>query len=260
MMYRSILKQLVLVSTLVLLFADTTLAQMQKVVNEQTQSWVSVNTTARLSSKWGLILDVHEKRNNLFHDNSFHFLRGGVNFWLTENITFAAGYGHLWLAPTNDGWTTFSNENRIYEQAQLTSKIGSVSMLQRLRLEHRWQQRIVDDVAIGGYKFSNRFRYLLSFTIPVSNSALVPSAVFANEVCLQNGKEVVYNTFDQNRLFIGVKQKVSAHLQFDLGYMLVYQQKSAGTVYDKNHTFRLFFYYTPDLWRKMNDSSPVLQR
>ncbi|WP_460557597.1 DUF2490 domain-containing protein [Ferruginibacter profundus] len=221
-----------------------------KEINKQYQSWVSINSTARLYKKWGLSLDLHERRNNFFKDPSFHFVRAGINYWLKDNIILTTGYGHMWVAPSTAGWKTFSNENRIYQQAQITSKTGRISMLQRIRNEQRWQQKIVNDKATGQNKFTDRIRYLLSFTIPVSKKTKYPSFVVADELCIQFGKEIIYNTFDQNRVFIGIKQKCTKDLSFDLGYMLVKQQKSSGYQYDVNETFRWFFYYTPDFRKK----------
>ena len=64
---------------------------------------------------------------------------------------------------------------------------------------------------------------------------------------LQFGSSIVLNTFDQNRVFTGVKQGLGRSWSFDLGYMLVYQQKASGYQYDLNHTLRWFFYFTPDV-------------
>lgn len=222
----------------------------QKEINQQSQAWVSINTTARLCGKWGFMADVHERRNNFLADPQFYFVRFGINYWLKENIILTAGYGHMWVAPSAAGWHTFSNENRLYQQAQMVSKIGAVSLLQRLRNEQRWQQKMIDDKASGQNKFTDRVRYLLSCNIPVFKDPKFPSLVVADELCVQFGKEVVYNTFDQNRVFIGIKQKLTRNLNFDLGYMLVKQQKASGYQYDVNNTFRWFFYYTPDFRRK----------
>jgi hypothetical protein len=225
--------------------ASISFAQVKE-VKKQDQSWFSINSTVRLSDKWGFIADLHERRNNFLKDASFHFIRFGVNYWLKDNITLTAGYGHMWVAPTKSGWKTISNENRVYQQVQMISKIGKVSLLQRLRNEQRWQQKISNDKPTGQNKFTDRVRYLLSFTVPVLKNAKLPVLVVADELCVQFGKEIVYNTFDQNRIFIGVKQKVTKDLSFDLGYMRLKQQKASGYQYDLNNTFRWFFYYTPD--------------
>ncbi len=245
-----LIKYSTLAILLIILFTLSSEAQTQRIVNNQTQSWTSLNTTARFSNKWGMVGDLHYRANNIFASPNFYFARAGVNYWLQDNITFTIGYAHMWLAPTIAGWHTYANENRIYEQVQMTSKIGKISMLQRLRNEQRWQEKIAKDTSTHTNKFTDRIRYLLSFTIPVSKNPYYPSVVLSDELCVQTGKEVVFNVFEQNRVFLGIKQMINKRLSFDLGYMLLDQQKSTVNYFDQNHTFRWFFYYTPDLRAK----------
>lgn len=221
-----------------------------KEVNTQSQSWFSINSTTRLSKHWGFIADAHIRRNNFVADPSFYFLRGAVNYWISDNVTIAAGYGRMWLAPTTPGWKKFAIEDRLYLQLQSISKIGKIGILQRLRNENRWQQKILNDTFSGNYKFTDRIRYLLSATFPVFKNKKLPSLVLSDELAIQFGNEVVYNTFEQNRLFFGIRQNITKTLSYDLGYMQVMQQKTNGYQYDKNNTFRLFFYYMPDLRKK----------
>ncbi len=68
---------------------------LQKTINHQMQSWLSINTTLKFTKKLGFTLDVHERRNHLFADNSFYFLRTGVQYWMKENITMSLAYAHL---------------------------------------------------------------------------------------------------------------------------------------------------------------------
>jgi hypothetical protein len=138
----------------------------------------------------------------------------------------------------------------MYIQIQSISKLDKISLLQRLRNENRWQQKMVNDSFSGNYKITDRIRYLLSVTIPVFKNKKYPSLVVSDELAIQFGKEVVYNTFEQNRMFFGIRQNISKNLSYDLGYMQVMQQKATGYQYDKNNTFRLFFYFTPDLRKK----------
>lgn len=233
------------------LLQQNTMAQTKtKEINEQSQSWFSVNSTIRLSKKFGVIADLHMRRNNFMADPSFYFARTGLNYWLKDNITLTLGYGQMWVAPAKSGWHHFGQEHRVYQQVQMISKIGKVSLMNRLRNEQRWQEKIVDDKFTKSFKFTDRIRYLLSFTIPVFKNPHYPSLVLSDELAFHFGKEVVYNTFDQNRVFVGIKQPVCKALSFDLGYMLLFQQKATGYQYDKNHTFRWFFYYTPDFRKK----------
>ncbi len=168
----------------------------------------------------------------------------------------AAGYAHMWIAPSRSDWQAYVNEHRLYQQAIFTTKLGSTNLLQRVRNEQRWQQIIADDKPTGDWRFTNRVRYLISVTIPVSKNQWVPKPVIAEEILFHFGKPIVYNTFDQNRLFLGIRQKLSSNLNFDFGYMNVYQQKFSGFQYDMNHTIRLFFYYTPDFRKVKKEKSP----
>jgi hypothetical protein len=222
-------------------------AQDSKEINEQVQVWASLNTTIRFTDKWGGIADVHVRRNDFLQDPSFYFVRFGADYWLTEKLTLVLGYAHMWKAPSCYGCETWSNENRIYQQLQYVARFGKATVLHRLRNEQRWQQEIQDDALTGETLFSDRVRYLLSFTIPVSEKPEVPSLVLSDEILVQFGEDIVLNTFDQNRFFAGIKKSMTRSWSFDLGYMLVYQQKASGYQYDLNHTLRWFFYFTPEL-------------
>ncbi len=239
-----------LIIALALLQINTFAQTNVKEIREQSQSWFSINSTIRLSKKFGMMVDLHERRNNFISNPSFHFARLGANYWLKDNIIVTAGYAQLWAAPAKAGWRHYALEKRVYQQIQMSTKVGKIGLLNRLRNEQRWQEKIVNDKSTNQYKFTSRVRYLFSMTIPVFKNPHYPALVLSDELAIQFGKEVVYNTFDQNRLFVGIRQPVCKALSFDMGYMLLYQQKASGYQYDKNHTFRWFFYYTPDFREK----------
>jgi hypothetical protein len=221
--------------------------QSAKEITEQTQFWWSLNSTTRLSDRFGAIGDVHVRRTDFVRDPSFYFLRLGAHYWVTEKFTVSLGYAHMWQAPSCEGCETWSNENRVYEQAQYATMLGRTRVLHRVRSEQRFRQVVENDALTGETAFSDRVRFLASFTIPVSQDASGLALVLSDEVLLQFGAGIVVNTFDQNRLFAGIKKQMSRSWGFDFGYMLVYQQKSTGYQYDLNHTLRWFLYWTPDL-------------
>ena len=86
--------------------------------------------------------------------------------------------------------------------------------------------------------------------MPLSPKPKFPQLSVANEVLIQFGRSVVYNTFDQVRLFGGIRQNIGRGWSYDCGYMLVFQQNAGGLSYNRNHTIRLFFYYTMDTRRE----------
>jgi Protein of unknown function (DUF2490) len=227
----------------------SSISQKKEVISQQ-QTWASINSTIKLNKHWGFIADIHIRQTNFFNTKSFYFLRGAANYWIHPKLTVSLGYAHMWLAPNKLGFNTFANENRIYQQAQLITNKANVTIVQRVRSEQRWIERIVQDKKTDTINFSQRIRYLASFTIPVFKNKKLPSLVVSDEIFFQFGKHIVYNTFDQNRLFVGIKQQINTALSFDAGYMYLYQQRENGYQYNANNTYRLFFYFNPNFSKK----------
>ena len=90
-------------------------------------------------------------------------------------------------------------------------------------------------------------------TTTISEKEIAPKTVFAaltNEVFLNFGDKIVYNTFDQNRIFAGFGYQFTSHLNAQLGYMNVYQQEASGNNYFSTHAIRLFVFHSFDLRNK----------
>lgn len=226
---------------------------------ENEHFWWSVNSTLRTGDRWGVVADIHIRRTNFMANPSFYFARLGGAYWIADNLTLVAGIANLQLAVPGEDDYNFSNENRIYQQLQWNQKIKRTSFLQRIRTEQRWREALNYDGSLNHVFFNFRLRYLLSVKIPIwKERPYHPVPVISDEVLIQFGQNIVYNTFDQNRLFLGVSQRLTRYLSFDIGYMMVYQQKFTGYQYDLNHTFRFFFYLTPDLRKRKSDKFPLL--
>lgn len=232
-------------------------AQLEKNIEENAHFWTSVNSTSRLSDKWGLVGDFHIRRENFLKDPNFYFMRVGAAYWLDDQFSFAGGVAALWSATETDVGRKYALEKRIYQQALWRNTIRNVIFLQRVRLEQRWHEVLDNETgAVDRIRYSTRLRILLSASIFVFRNNKWPKLVIANEVLIHFGNEIVYNTFDQNRLFLGFNKRLNQEWSFDIGYMHVYQQQYSGVDYYVNHTFRLFFYYTPDFRKKADTELP----
>ena len=224
---------------------------------ENTHFWTSVNGTLRLSQRWGMITDAHIRRENFIRDPNFYFLRLGAAYWLDDQFSVAGGIAALWLATDTDVGTEFALERRTYQQILWRAQIKKITFLQRIRIEQRWHE-VLDqtDGSVDRVRFSNRFRFLLSAAIRVFENPKSPRPVISNEILFHVGNEILYNTFDQNRLFLGFNQRLGKNWTVDYGYMMVYQERYSGFEYDLNHTIRLFFYYSPDLRKQIDEELP----
>ncbi|WP_297704223.1 DUF2490 domain-containing protein [uncultured Eudoraea sp.] len=246
-MIRNRLKNLFLILFFlpVWIYAQTTEEPPTKNVNQQSQTWISLNSVFQLTKHWSGLADFHMRRSNFVKNPSFNFIRFGARYGFNNNLKLSAGYAHLWLAK-DENWTLYLNENRIYQEFILADTWSTFSGLFRIRTEQRFFNNVEEGQSLQDDFFINRIRFLLSITIPFKKDGKT-SFLVANEVHLNFGKEVVFNTFDQNRFTVGIKQKLSKTWSFDFGYMMVYQQLPSGIDYNLNHTIRLFFYSNFDL-------------
>lgn len=232
-------------------------AQVEKVVNRQAQFWTSINSTHRLSNHWGVVGDFHIRRTEFLKDPSFYFLRVGGAYWLNDEFSFTTGLAGLWLATDHSQGRSFAFEKRIYQQIIWRAAFDRTVFVQRVRNEQRWHDVLDYETGeVDRTRFSNRIRFLLSANFKVFKNDKFPKLVISDEILFHFGEEVIYNTFDQNRIFLGINYKFKPEWSLDFGYMLVLQQRYAGNVYDQNHTLRLFFYYTPDFRKKADTDLP----
>lgn len=219
-------------------------------INEKTiitheQTWFSLNGSIRFTQHWGMMTDIHIRREEYLKYPVFNFLRFGAIYWVSGKYPIAFGYAHNWLAP-KPGLNTWQNENRFFQQWSYSEKREKTGRFTRIRTEQRWRDVIVNDVYTGEKWYSFRFRMLTSFEFEIFKKTQLPKLVISDELMIQFGQEIVYNTFDQNRLFIGLKLRINQNSSFDFGYMNVFQQQGDGYSYDMSHVIRFFYYYTPD--------------
>jgi hypothetical protein len=224
-------------------------AQQQKEVTHEWQTWLGLNNTFRIHQKWDAIIGLQANRTNFLQYPNYYLVSAGANFWWKDNTTFALFYTHKWTANSigEDSGYVYANEDRFTQQAQHVSKLGNVSVQLRLRVEERWEQKIEDGAKTNDYTYSTRLRNLFGLYIPLFKNPMLPGLLISDEVLIQFGKSIVYNTFSQNRFNIGIRQKVSETVKFDLTYMNIYEQKPSGYQYQSDNTIRMFWYYTPDL-------------
>lgn len=236
---------------LVLSIIQTALPQVpEKEIHQREQLWLGYFNQTRITNKFGVWLDVHYRMTDNFTGRPFQFLfRPALTYFIKDNLRVNAGYVLAEHFPP-EGLNTIRTEHRTWQQIWWSQKYTGISTLQWLRLEQRFNERIVADQKEEGYNYSFRVRYNFSFFIPLKGKemkAKTPFAAIANELFLNFGDRITYNTFDQNRLFAGVGYQFSTHLNAQLGYMNVYQQEASGSDYMMTHAIRFFVFHSLDL-------------
>lgn len=233
--------------------AGAAFSQPTKSTVDVQQFWLGYFNQARLTHKFGLWGDFHLRTREDFVDNfSQSIARVGLTYYANDVTKLTAGYAYVTHYPA-EGHTKVSQiEHRPWQQVQWHNRYAKTRMMQWIRLEERYRQKILNDSTMGnGYNFNFKLRYNLFYEIPFSPKPTNKwSFVINDEVHINFGKQVVYNYFDQNRFFLGFKFNTSQHDNLQLGYMNLFQQLAAGNKYRNNHVIRLFYFQNLDLRKR----------
>lgn len=227
------------------------LCNAQKQINDQSLFWLGSVNDFRFNKHWGVNADFHFRTFDFLSHPYNYIVRARGDYYINESLTAGIGYGHMWAAAFTVPTGPFSNEDRITEQVQVMSKKDRIAFSNRWRFEQRWQQKIVNNRKTADRRFTVRARYAVSFLYAPFKNRKLPSFTNYNELMIQFGKEVVYNTFDQLRLSLGIRQSISSQLNVDLNYMYVFQQQSSGNHFVRANAVRMFINYTGG-WKKNN--------
>lgn len=230
------------------------MSQPAKTTRIYEQVWMGYFNQTRLSDRWGFWFDTHLRTEDNFTDSiSQWIIRPGVTFYLDDKTKITAGYAYIHHAPGENHPATYMPEHRPWQQIQWHTNYRKLRTMQWVRLEERFRRKTRGEELLSGYNFNWRIRYNFMMQGPLNRNAFKKGGltwVFNDELHVNFGKQIVYNYFDQNRLFLGMHYFLSDHSWLQAGYMNLFQQLSGGNQYRVLHTARIFFFQNLDLRKK----------
>ncbi len=242
---------LILVCTLIF-FVQLSYGQLPakpaKKVNSSVQVWTAFYHQSRLSTKWGIWFDGQFRRTDFLNRWATIILRPGVVYHLSDDARLVGGYAYARFYPGESGGDV-QPEHRFWQQINWEGKLGKVATNQWVRVEERFRRKLVQNELTDGYMYNWRFRCMVSGQIPLKGDKVKPGApglLLQDEIWLNAGRQITYNYFDQNRLFLGLVVPFSEQLRMQIGYQHVFQQQASGYEFEDKHTLRLFVYHTLD--------------
>lgn len=226
-----------------------------KTTTSVNQIWTGYFNQTRLTEKWGFWAEVQLRTKENFVDNfSQSIARAGLTYYLNDDTKLTGGYAYVTNYPGDAHKNISQYEHRLWQQLQWHTKYPKLRLMQWLRLEEKWNRRVLNDDALAdGYRFNYKLRYNLLALFPLSTKKFQPntlSFVVNDEVHINFGKQIVNNYFDQNRFFIGFAYHTNKHDNLQFGYMNLFQQLAAGNKYKNNHVARVFYFHNLDLRKK----------
>lgn len=239
---------------LIVACAVSNLHAQTKTITDVRQLWFGYFNQSRLSDKWGLWSDFHLRTQDDFTNKlSQSIVRVGLMYYLNDAAKATLGYAYVNYFPAEGHRDVSQPEHRVWQQLQWHTKFPRTRLMQWLRLEEKFRRKIKNDsVLAAGYSFSYKMRYNIFYEIPITKDPSklhALSAVLNDELHINFGKQIVYNYFDQNRAFVGLKFNTNTHDNIQLGYMNQFQQLAAGNRFRSAHVIRLYYFQNLD-WRR----------
>jgi len=233
---------------LVMLVPRVAMAQRQTYTN--TNAWFVFNADVALNERWAVLFDASARRSGTFDEPMANFVRGALAYEITDDVRVAVGANWSRTYPYGEIPVAYATtERRIWEQLQFGHAIGRLDLSHRYRLEQRFRGRRNDpDVdRIDYWERSNRFRYQLKATLPLSGENIEPGEAYlsaSNEIFIGIGGKVASNIFDQDRATASLGYRLTRNWRVEAGFMEHVLFKPNGTDVERNHTLMFTLLYS----------------
>jgi len=236
----------------ILFFAISTLAAQTKQINHFNQIWGGYLNQTRLSKHWGFWAESQLRTHENFVENvSVNLNRIGATYYINDDTKITAGYAFINSFSPANGANIATPEHRLWQQIQWHTKYPKIRLMQWLRVEERFRQKLKSPNELdNSFAFNYRVRYNFLMQVPLSKKMFEPkglSFIFNDEVHVNFGKEIMYNTFDQNRFFLGLAYQTNKTSNLQIGYMNLFTQQPSGNVYRSLHVARVYYFHNLDL-------------
>ncbi len=217
-------------------------AQSRKTIHSD-QVWTQYFLAARLSDKFSLHFDMGYRSRGVFSGHSVAFVRPGLTYHITPNLNFQVGYAHFEAFFTNsEGNDVNVPEQRGWQRFNYNKSYDRFLVFQKYRLEERFIRNANKTEVLPGHHFNFRAAYQLGFIVPVNHRTLEKNTVYiqaSDEIFINFGGDIVYNVFDQNRVFAGVGYQMTKGAAVLAGYQHIWQQKSDGVTINSIDCYRV---------------------
>lgn len=228
-----------------------------KNVKKTSQQWIQYYNQSKIGNKWIWSTDGGFRWNTLLNNPSQYIVRTSFGYQLNNTMKVSAGFAHL-------GFYTSEKlskvEFRPYQEFTINDKYKNLGILHRFRIEERYFKNVVDGDIQHGHTFNFRFRYqcMLNIKILKLSSANPDKALALNlgdEIFINAGKKIVYNTFDQNRFVVGPAISFSKNLSVGLTYNRQFSSANAANSYNHTDILWLVIRHNLDLTKHKKQSS-----
>ena len=240
---------------LLLFFAAlSSYAQSVKNVDHQNILWTRYYNQLFFNEKWSLHTEID---NRVFlkpiQENVF-VTRIQGRYRINEHLETGIGFAYFSVDTQIPEVNPDFNIPEYRGQQDLTWKetMGKFGINQRFQLEERFIRNANKEMLLPGSLFSWRFRYRLQteYTFWKKEKQLL-KAVISDEIMFNFGKNIIRNTFDQNRIYAALHYGLNPNIAFEIGYLNSFQRRSNGIDHFNRDIIRVSIFHKIKISKKV---------
>ena len=231
----------------------------QKKIIQQPMIWYSYVQNIKINERFTIQTDVQERHYVQPIKQHQWLIRTELRTTIKPNIDFGTGLA-FFLSNTDISTTKAVEVPEVRPHIEINQKqpFKRVTIAHRYKLEARFFQKTNINGLENGFKFNcMRFRYQFALDIQLNkpkNNHHALKLKLIEEVMLNFGKAIKYNTFDQNRAYILLQYAPIPALTIEAGYLNVFQQRSTGDKYNNRNTFKIGIIHNINLSKRQKTS------
>lgn len=259
-----ILKKIVLFTTA--LFTNNVIAQDKKIVYPHNVFWHKTEINEIFDNKFGVGVDyVYRSKNEMntggmFDSHARTSIRPWIHYQFSKNARLSVSplgymYTNEYIGKLEDYDRLPFHELRTTFQFFHHYKHNNPKWMHtwRYRYELRWQEIAGTDTYrnFSRFRFRYRLRYVINRDDFYENNMLY--AAVSNEIGLNIGKNVTYNTFNQNRLYVGFGYRFLDAARVELRYVNRFRTRGSTGIefdYDQGVMLGIYIDQLSGFWKK----------
>ena len=224
----------------------------QKTVTNQNLYWIRYYNQLKINQKWIWHNEIDDRR--FFERNKQHHLiiHSRLHYKVLKNADVALGLTYSLQSPQDPNSVSdlVVPEKRFVQEINLNNPLSNRFSLQhRLRIDERLIRNNNELNLLEGYAFNFRFRYKLQGSYRLNREDATNQTILkiSDELMFNAGKQIIYNQFDQNRIYAGLEQGLIENISAEIGYLYWYQQRATGDQFFDRNIIRFTLLHKIDL-------------
>jgi Protein of unknown function (DUF2490) len=221
-------------------------AQTEKKIQHQSLFWSRYYNQLNLNDEWSIHTELDNRVFTKPIEQNLFVFRIQGRYKINENVEAGAGFVYFSVSTQEpDLYLGFKiPEYRGQQDIVLKQPFGKFNLIHRFQVEERFITASNKEGLLDKTNFNWRFRYRIQgdYTFWKRQNQFL-KAIVSDEIMFNGGKEIVKNTFDQNRVYGALQYGISKAFAVELGYLNSFQQRASGVDYYDRDIIRLSIYH-----------------